>query len=741
MVWGSSLLAAVPTFYLASTRTFSSTSTTSSIQHSSSSPTDLVSTVQQLYRDLERPSAIHYTSTTAPTIRFDYVTPPTSDGKATWNDRTIQALMMDELPPELRPQSTKPTALYLPGLDGYGISGLSQFDDLSSSFNLWRMFVLQEDRSSFATVLQSIVDFVRHNITDAAAAAADTTNITLIGESCGGVFAAAAAVELQDQLQGLVLVNPATSFDQTQWATLVPLLAQLPNADAIPALRGQLTPYAMVGSAVLSAIVPDNRQLMRIAQTMITATLPTTPQSLANPIQQPLSLLQATLQSVQGIEERLSAGLLTHRVLQWLDANVATVNADLARHHRAPTLVVIGREDRLLPSRAELKRLQETLAPGIVEALVVPERGHFVLDDSVNLTEAILYSKINPRGGRRGSTIVTKKFDPITDWRIPDDVDRYIAQNVQPLRDLFSPVFFSTDDVTGQRSKGLGKVPSRKRTNGGPLLFVSNHQFLGLDLGIIVAELYEQRGIVPRGLAHPVAFQARQQSLNYIDLGGRVPGLVDDEQISNLFQSGFDKYGAVKVSPRNYYRLLQTGQDALLFPGGAAEALLGNTSYPLAWPVDKVDFVRTAARFNATIVPLSAVGIVDSFQVLAEPKDLLNLPIIGDRLKQLNANTTAARYDRKNEDEFLAAPICAAKTPARNYFIFGKPIYTKDIDPNDKDACELAYRTAQLEVERGISDLLTARSKDPYGDTIRRLTYERLWSKAAPSFDLDELNS
>jgi hypothetical protein len=49
---------------------------------------------------------------------------------------------------------------------------------------------------------------------------------------------------------------------------------------------------------------------------------------------------------------------------------------------------------------------------------------------------------------------------------------------------------------------------------------------------------------------------------------------------------------------------MESGQDVLLFPGGAKEALNGNKSYPLYWP-DKVDFVRTAAKFNATIVPVA----------------------------------------------------------------------------------------------------------------------------------------
>ena len=65
------------------------------------------------------------------------------------------------------------------------------------------------------------------------------------------------------------------------------------------------------------------------------------------------------------------------------------------------------------------------------------------------------------------------------------------------IKRLTSPVFFSTgeDGVTRQ---GLQGVPHRR-----PMLFVGNHQTYALDIGPLVAKLIEDRGIFPRGLAHP----------------------------------------------------------------------------------------------------------------------------------------------------------------------------------------------------------------------------------------------
>jgi len=271
-------------------------------------------------------------------------------------------------------------------------------------------------------------------------------------------------------------------------------------------------------------------------------------------------------------------------------------------------------------------------------------------------------------------------------------------------------------------------------------IFFQKFQTVALDLSIIVADLFEERGIFPRGLAHPVAFlNDRDSNLNF-ELGGRVPGVRRSSNTEPRQLNGdFERFGAVMVTPRNYYRLMQTGQVGLLFPGGGEEALTGNKSYPLFWP-EKVDFVRTAAKFNATIVPLSAVGMVDSLNVLAEPRDLVNLPFVGDRLKQLAANTTSARYDQRPEDEIIGFPVALPRVPARNYFVFGKPIDTSSIDPRDKEACEKIYMEAKREVRRGIDDILRAREHDPFKNTPARLAYERVFKKKAPTFPISELN-
>lgn len=462
-MWGVPLASAswkaIPAFLLATS------------SNAPGSPNALVDSFRKVYESLEQPGAIHRLA--SPTLTFSYVTPPLNN-KSTWNDLEIQ---QQQLPAALRPDPDKPIAIYLPGLDGYGISAATtQFDDLATAFQLWRLTVNPSDRSTFAQVVQAVVDCVND-------ICQTTRNVTLIGESCGGVLAAGAALQLQDRLTGLVLVNPATSFPRTPWADLVPLLTQLPHRTEQDETTG-LTPYAVVGSLLLSAIIPDNQQIFRIAQTLLS----TIQSSSSDPLSQQWNLLQMSLQSMETTEDRLPADLLQHRVLKWLEVGTELVNQRLPSHHRAPTLLVVGARDRLLPSRDEARRWTKEFSETTpIETLIVKDRGHFVLDDSVNLTEAIFYSRVidvvqatnmtatnsAANGNPPQPAKKEKPYDPITDWRIPADVHTFIESSVQPFRTAFSPVFFSTDE-NGKRWRGLGQVPVEERR---PLLFVANHQF------------------------------------------------------------------------------------------------------------------------------------------------------------------------------------------------------------------------------------------------------------------------
>jgi hypothetical protein len=198
------------------------------------------------------------------------------------------------------------------------------------------------------------------------------------------------------------------------------------------------------------------------------------------------------------------------------------------------------------------------------------------------------------------------------------------------------------------------------------------------------------------------------------------------------------------ATPKNFYRLFETKQAVMHFPGGAREAYHGkDEAHQLFWPV-KVDFVRMAAKFNATIVPMSAIGASDSVYMLADPESLLKLPFgLGEKVA--NSFLTVrepARYDEQHEPFIRPPPMVWPKLlPARHYFMFGKAFRTTNVDPKDRDACRRLYQDIQAEMKRGFHDLLRAREKDPYKDSMKRFVYEQLTGKQAPTFSMKELNA
>lgn len=374
-----------------------------------------------------------------------------------------------EHPDDFSVEKNKPIALYIPGIDGYGRSAEKyQFDDLASTFHFYRLTISPQDRSSFTFIVKAITDFLQE-----VKRAHDDAHVTLIGESCGGVFAAAAAIKTQETasmsslLQGIVLVNPATSFDYNSWNIVArPVLTALKNLDHNARDDGQ-TPYATLGNLLLAAVVPNDDQSKQISDLLLSVTDLRSGVS-QDKVRQVVQAISGSL-TTRGETERLSPLLLEHRLSRWLAVGSESVSSKLSEI-KTPTLVIAGEDDRILPSKREAERLSEIIEG--CETLLVKDHGHFLwLDENVNLTEAILYSKIDPLNLAK----TQKPYDPIRDWKLPSDIDEYVQNAVKPYRDAFSPAFFSTDS-NGKRWAGMGKIP-RSSEGTRPLLFVGNHQF------------------------------------------------------------------------------------------------------------------------------------------------------------------------------------------------------------------------------------------------------------------------
>ncbi len=613
-------------------------------------PRNMVDLSNDSYRDLAKGCAIVKGS---PTVSFHYTRPVaerTTDKimESSAGSNTDESQLYETI--KASHDNSKPLLLYLPGLDGVGISATLQFDDLSNTFEFWRMRVNpKNDRSSFTDLTTAVSNFIRD------VAVKQDRKIILVGESFGGLLAPSVAMRMEriaggkenTPIMGMVLVNPATSFEKTNWSSLATILASLRHIEREEQEGTSLslpTLYSVIGGITLSATIPDSAQYQKILNNFANTRV-TTAEELQEVVE--------TMRDGFGIlAENLPAEVIEHRVGQWCNVGSQVVSPRLHKLH-TPTLFIGGDEDNMLPTKEEGDRLVKVMPD--CTSMAVRDAGHFVLDDRFNLTSAIIDAPFDPFGKRKNE----KNYDPITDWKLPsdDDVREAVENRVKPLRTLTSPKFFSTTPE-GKRKLGLGQVP----TPDGPLLFVANHQLIGLDLGMIIAELIEERGITARGLAHPIVFQGANGQSNTNGFGG--PGRPrritkrNKEGMVDAPPGDFQNFGAVMVTPKNFYRLMATGQTGLLFPGGVREVFHGKgEDYELFWP-EKVDFVRVASRFNATIVPISAVGSADSANILLDPEEILNLPFgLGERVKNSTENTIAARFDQSNSDERFVPPV------------------------------------------------------------------------------------
>jgi 1-acyl-sn-glycerol-3-phosphate acyltransferase len=250
----------------------------------------------------------------------------------------------------------------------------------------------------------------------------------------------------------------------------------------------------------------------------------------------------------------------------------------------------------------------------------------------------------------------------------------FMRNVLRPYRWLASPVFFNWE-----------AIPQR-----GPMLFVGNHTlFAVFDTPILIAELYAQRGIIVRSLGdriHPS-----------IPVWGR---LVED-------------YGVVTATPDNCASLRRAGEAILVFPGGGREvSKRKGEKYQLVWG-DRMGFARMAIRHGCPIVPFSAIGVEDAFDILIDADEILASPF-GKLVGRLGL-----RRD-------LVMPLVKGlgptplPRPERLYFRFEPPI-DAGCYRDDDDGCRALRDQVKRIIENGIRLLLEHRETDPHRKFIRRL--------------------
>jgi 1-acyl-sn-glycerol-3-phosphate acyltransferase len=255
---------------------------------------------------------------------------------------------------------------------------------------------------------------------------------------------------------------------------------------------------------------------------------------------------------------------------------------------------------------------------------------------------------------------------------------KLLSELLKPWRRLVSPVVL-----------GLENVPAN-----GPMLFVGNHTVYALlDIPILLAELYQKRGVFPRALGDHAHF--------------KIP----------LWRDLLTRYGVVDGTRANCSRLMEAGEPLLVFPGGGREVMKRRgEKYKLLWK-ERMGFARMAIQHRYTIVPFSAVGADDALDILLDANDLMASPLGG-----------LVRRLKISPDDIpplvRGIGLTPIPRPERLYFRFGPPI-DADGDHENVDQCRALRDQVRDEVDRGIAILLSRQKDDPDRKLIRRLFKSR----------------
>ncbi len=231
------------------------------------------------------------------------------------------------LPKPIQPE--KPLFVYLPGMDGTGVLLTNQADELSQSFDLRCLSIPSNDLSDWNTLTSKTIDLIKQEI-----ARSSSRPVYLCGESFGGCLALEVAVAAPHIVQRLILVNPASCFNQR------PFLGW--GVNLIPWIPDYIHRTSALG------LLPFLAELSRIK----------------------LPERRALIEAMR---------LLPQKVVSWRLSLLRDFNLTKQelKNIKQPTLIIAGGADKLLPSVEEAQRLVKTLPQGKV--ITLPKSGHACL--------------------------------------------------------------------------------------------------------------------------------------------------------------------------------------------------------------------------------------------------------------------------------------------------------------------------------------------------------------------------
>jgi len=247
------------------------------------------------------------------------------------------------------------------------------------------------------------------------------------------------------------------------------------------------------------------------------------------------------------------------------------------------------------------------------------------------------------------------------------------------VKRLFNPVVL-----------GAENIPDR------PCLFVGNHSLFALDGWVLGPLLLKELNRFPRGLGDKFLFANA--------------GIADF----------ILKRGAVMGHPDVCSALMRAGEDLIVFPGGAHEAVKpASMKYELQWK-QRYGFVKLAAKHGYTIMPFGLVGPDEFYGHLMEGRDIPD-SVLGSLLKRLGLLTQNTRSDILPPIPVGALGSFLPK-PQRCYLGFGQPINLaryKGRTPTRKEQQSIRADVAE-QIEMQLAELLFAREQQKGEDSLLR---------------------
>jgi len=277
--------------------------------------------------------------------------------------------------------------------------------------------------------------------------------------------------------------------------------------------------------------------------------------------------------------------------------------------------------------------------------------------------------------------VVPKK---IVQFKLPNK--KRLNRDLAIFRRYFNPEFY-----------GLGNINENT-----PHLYIGNHTIYGfIDSPLIFNGLYQHKNVLLRSMVDTLHFK--------IPFWGRL----------------LTKYGALVGTRDNCDALMQAGEDILVYPGGAREvAKRKGELYTLTWK-ERTGFVRMAIEHGYNIMPFASLGADEVYSILYDG-DEFKRSFVGRKLlktKFINSNL-------RGGDTFMplvrGLGLSVIPRPEKFYFMFGKPISTKEYAGRGGDErvlFELRDKVADS-VESILEELKEIREKDKTS-LLRRLLIKK----------------